>query len=396
MSTESKASKGSVGVESYQGRLRIRLPRQVAGSKGRYITLGMCDNPEKRKVAVDKARQIELDIQSGNFDPTLEKYKPQLHLRLVKPTDAPFKALTLTELWDKYTEYRKPQIAETTLKLNYKTIASHIKKLPFNNINEAESIRDYLLEHNSAYMTKRVITQLNACCKWACDASLVTTNPFKGIGEKVKLEIEKKEIDPFTKTERDAIIQAFNQHPIYSHYTAFVKFLFATGCRTSEAVGLQWKHINKECSQIIFSEAVVYSSSDKIRKSTKTGKSRKFPCNASLQALLLSIKRENIQPEALVFPSLTGKEINAHTFNAMCWKGTKVHGKYQAGIVTRLVTEGKVERYRPQYNTRHTFITMALEANVSIPQIAKWVGNSPEIIMTHYAGTLRQLQVPEF
>ncbi len=31
---------------------------------------------------------------------------------------------------------------------------------------------------------------------------------------------------------------------------------------------------------------------------------------------------------------------------------------------------------------------MAIEAGVSVPQIAKWVGNSSEIIMNHYAGTL--------
>lgn len=159
---------------------------------------------------------------------------------------------------------------------------------------------------------------------------------------------------------------------------------------------MQWKHINNNCSPITFSEAVVCVSSQKIRKDTKTHKARKFPCNASLQRLLQSIKPENCDPEALVFPSLTGKEINAHTFNAMCWKGTKVHGKYQEGIVTRLVREGKVERYRPQYNTRHTFITQCIEAGVSPVQVAKWVGNSPEIIMTHYVGTLRRVQVPDF
>jgi hypothetical protein len=30
-SEQSKSSKGSVGIESFQGRLRLRLPRQVYG-----------------------------------------------------------------------------------------------------------------------------------------------------------------------------------------------------------------------------------------------------------------------------------------------------------------------------------------------------------------------------
>jgi hypothetical protein len=39
---------------------------------------------------------------------------------------------------------------------------------------------------------------------------------------------------------------------------------------------------------------------------------------------------------------------------------------------------------------------MALEAGVGPQQIANWVGNSPKIIMEHYAGVVSQIQVPEF
>jgi len=356
------------------------------------------DSPENRKLAEAKAKQIEADIACERFDPTLAKYRPQTHLTLVKPIEEPQTALTLAPLWEKYTEYRRPHIAETTLKLNYAKITNHIQKLPFKEIDDAIAIRDHLLQHNSAYTAKRVITQLNAACEWACQSSLITTNPFKGMAGKIKAVSgrDREDIDPFTPAERDAIIEAFSQHPTYRHYTPFVRFLFMTGCRTSEAVGLQWKHINDNCTLITFSEAVVCVSSHKIRKDTKNHKPRKFPCNVPLQDLLRSIKPEKYDPSALVFPSLTGKEINAHTFNAMCWKGSKVRGKYQEGIVSRLVSEGKVERYRPQYNTRHTFITQCIEAGISPVQIAKWVGNSPEIVMTHYAGTLATVQVPQF
>lgn len=320
------------------------------------------------------------------------------NLRIVKP-EKHNQELTLAQLWEKYTEYRQPQISETTLKLNYQIIDSHIKKLPSIEISEAnaENIREFLLQHNSAYTTKRIITQLNACCDWGCKANFISINPFHGMVQTINDTKEEKEIDPFTKAEKDIIIKAFQEHPTYCHYAAFVEFLFLTGCRTSEAVALKWKHICNNLAYIIFSEAVVCVSSQKIRKDTKNHKSRKFPCNSPLQNLLRSIKPANWHPEALVFPSLTGKEINAHTFNAMCWKGTKIHGKYQEGIVTRLVREGKVERYRPQYNTRHTFITLALENGLDAKDVARLVGNSPEIIYKHYAGcNISKLQVPEF
>jgi integrase len=59
------------------------------------------------------------------------------------------------------------------------------------------------------------------------------------------------------------------------------------------------------------------------------------------------------------------------------------------------VEDGKVEHYLPQYNTRHTAITLLLEAGLDAKDIARLVGNSPEIIYKHYAGNKRDLIVPE-
>lgn len=399
MDTTQKASKGSVGIESFQGRLRLRLPRQIYEGQQKYLTLGLADTVENRQTAEAKACQIELDIISGNFDSTLRKYKPATHLTLIQSIEQPQVAVNIAELWAKYVEYRKPKVSETTLKLNYKTIASHIDKLPYKELTESNSvaIRDYLAANNSAYTAKRVITQLAACCEWAVSSKLLTSNPFKGMAGEIIDTTEKEEIDPFTAGEREEIIKAFEAHPTYRHYASFVRFLFMTGCRTSEAVALQWKHIADDFSFILFSEAVVCVSSSKIRKDTKNHKPRKFPCNKPLRELLSAIKPKICESEKLVFPALRGGEINAHTFSAMCWKGTTVHGKYQEGIVSRLAREGKISHYRPQYNTRHTFITLALENGLDAKDVARLVGNSPEIIYKHYAGSnISKLEIPEF
>ena len=69
----SKASKGTVKVETDKGWLRIRFTYQ----KKRYaFAIGLPDTSLNRKVAQEKARKIELDILSDNFDLTLKKYKP--------------------------------------------------------------------------------------------------------------------------------------------------------------------------------------------------------------------------------------------------------------------------------------------------------------------------------
>ncbi len=389
-----KNTKGTPSLESYQGRLRIRF--RINGQQ-KAFSLGLADTNENRVKGESIVRQMHLDMLSNNFDSTLAKYKPHTHLAVVEAI-SPKVALDLAQLWDKYTEFRSKQVSETTLKLNYARVTSHIQKLPIKSLSDAILIRDYLLSKNSAYTAKRIITQFNACCNWAVKSKLIDSNPFHEMAAEINLskaESESIDIDPFTREERDTIIQAFKEHKKYSHYTSFVQFLFLTGCRTSEAVGLKWKHINSECSKITFCEAVVNVSSQKIRKSLKTQDKRIFPCNKQLQSFLISIKPENVEPDGLVFTSIKGQEINAHTFNAMCWHKSENKGKSYIGIVKQLADEKKIDHYRPQYQTRHTFITLCLDAGIEVKDVARWVGNSPEIIYKHYAGNRRDLQVPE-
>lgn len=79
-----KHSKGSIVLDSREGRLRLRLPRALFNGKQTYLSLGIEDTKLNRKLAEQKKRQIELDILSNNFDFTLAKYKPQTHLAVVK------------------------------------------------------------------------------------------------------------------------------------------------------------------------------------------------------------------------------------------------------------------------------------------------------------------------
>lgn len=323
-----KASKGTVGVESFQGRLRLRLPRQLYEGKQKYLTLGLPDTEQNRKIALAKAKRLESDIALERFDFTLAKYDPKTakydpktaKLTVVQSIKAQEPALG--DLWNRYTEHRKSQIAVTTLVKQYKQVAMHIAKLPTQSVDDAIEIRDWLLKNlGSADAARRMITQLAACCGWAMESKLIKSNPFAGMAEKVKLPKKAEmDIDAFSKVEMETIINAFVEHPTYSYYAPLVKFLFWTGCRTGEAIALQWKHVISDCSRITFSESV--STDRRIRKGTKTNKIRKFPCNSRLQALLLSIRPENYSPESPVFLSSSGNEINAHSFVQYTWRGS--------------------------------------------------------------------------
>jgi integrase len=99
---------------------------------------------------------------------------------------------------------------------------------------------------------------IRACCNWAVEEGLIEANPFLGMKIRVPKGLsEDEDINPFTKAERDLLIATFAEDRYYSHYTNYVRFLFFTGARPSEVIGLQWKHVTK--SVIKFRPAVVVS-----------------------------------------------------------------------------------------------------------------------------------------
>ncbi len=112
---------------------------------------------------------------------------------------------------------------------------------------------------------------------------------------------EEKENDPFSVKERDAVIAAFAANSWYRHYAPFVTFLFRTGCRPSEAVALQWKHVSQDFSTIGFEEAIITHNGGLMRrKGLKTQESRKFPANGTLRALLGEWRSAEAKPSDLI------------------------------------------------------------------------------------------------
>jgi integrase len=387
-----KASKGSVQIITSNGRLQLRF--RYAG-KRHYISLGFPDTPENRKLAEMKVREIELDILANHFDQTLQKYKPQAALSVQAPDITPKATPSLAELWEKFLEYKRPQCSPSTMRHQYRAYSRYLEKSPTHELSHASEIRDYALKTIPIDSAKRFIVRLSACCDWANKSGLIEQNPFKGMASEIKLPKSSKgsgmeEINPFTAEERDRILEAFRNNkacPKYSrikhsYYFPYIFFLFNTGCRPSEAIALQWKHISNDCRSLMFEQAVVESENGTVcKEGLKTQEKRRFPCNAKMQEFWKSLKPTLCKPEDLVFPSLEGKWIDQNNFRNRIWK--------------RVLKQLGIE-YRKCYQTRHTFITLALENGLDAKDVARLVGNSPEVIYRHYAGNKRELFVPEF
>jgi integrase len=389
-----RASKGSVSILSSNNRLQLQF--QYAG-KRHYLSMGLPDTKDARKVAEMRAREIELDILCGNFDATLQKYKPQSALS-TSASDINLKIVqtpALNELWEKFVEYKRPQCSANTMHFVYGHFTTYIEKLPTYDLSRAAEIRDFSLQTFPLDSCKRFITRLCACGNWAVESGRIASNPFQGMASQIKLpkaqkKDEDEDIDPFTQEEREAILQALKDDTYrpkrsafkHSFYYSYTKFLFSTGCRPSEAIALQWKHISDDFRFVRFEQAMIETNKGRIlREGLKTQERRRFPCNEQLQNFLKEIKPLNCDSETFVFPGYKGGYLDNKSFRKSIWK---------------TVLAGLNIEYRKPYQTRHTFITLALEHGLDAKDVARLVGNSPEVIYRHYAGNKRDLIVPEF
>jgi integrase len=66
------------------------------------------------------------------------------------------------------------------------------------------------------------------------------------------------------------------------------------------------------------------------------------------------------------------------------WTGWHKECSKTNGVVEVLAREGKIRFYLKPYATRHSFITWQLKAGMTPANVAKLVGNSPEMIYKHY------------
>jgi integrase len=197
----------------------------------KLAAVGSGDEVEVKRVGDSKAPQLTL----------VQTLRPQV---------------SLMDLWLGYCEFMKPQLAETTYIIQYETrYTNHVKNLEefdFTTVEGVCGMRDKLLKTCTLYTIKRVLARLSAMTAWGMKSKrlALAVNPFPEVIVDLRVPKDKLDPDPFTLEERDIILETFKNHPVHSHYYPFIRFLFLTGCRTGEAIGLQWKHISKDCKVI--------------------------------------------------------------------------------------------------------------------------------------------------
>ena len=380
-----------IQVRNNNGRCLIRFN---FGGRSHSLTLGSYIDKVDRARAEALASQIYADCLSGRFDPTLSSYKPMSFTvarrladkatKTVKEIERGVQQWDLFGTWQQFTEVQNPH--ERLHNAHYKPITIMLAK--YGKPITLTEVPKFLQWMNSRLSSKTVsdrLSYLRKCCKWAISQGIVTTNPFEGV--RAQRARAKPKPKPFSKEEIGQIITGFETSPYYSYYTDYVKFLFATGVRTSEAIGLRWKHINFGREEIEIYEVMARgddgSTSNRVRKGTKTENLRAIPCKGKLKDMLQTRKASTInpKPDDLVFPSPRGTTIDDHNFRDRAW--------------TKVLAEVGIE-YRHPYIMRHSLISHMVEDGIPLTGIAYIAGHrDTTMIQKTYGHMINRPNLPD-
>jgi integrase len=351
----------------------IQLKFSIEGHRYTFnpIPRGRYSNRRDLQVASAIAIQIQDDILAGVFDASLSKYRHKAGVDLVPP-----KPHSLLEIWDLWVD---------SLDLEPQTRAAHhdlVKKMIENRIPAPNSTATV---NNTSWFTgsklaPRTYNQrlgyLKRCFDWALDQKLVTKNPWLTIKPR---KTARPQIKPFNQQEIIQIINGFQDR--FPHYVPFVKFLFLTGVRSGEAIGLCWHHVDFRRGEIAISESLsrdrTGNSHQLIRKSTKTGSVRILTISLDLKELLEELAGS--RKSELVFTNKEGRVIRWRSF-ADNWKA---------------VLEGSGIPYRKPHTVRHSMISRAIEQGIPLTGIAYLAGHSDtRMVMQTYGHMINRPDLP--
>lgn len=374
MGHKTKISKGEISITNYRGRIRLRW----GYNRERYqLCLPYTYLPENLHYATVKATEIRLDIMKGSFDTTLVKYKshdtaPRLQER----------KLLLPMLVDKFTDWgssiRNMDMSNSPDYVSTKNLLAKCVDIPIEQVAEILSKQKWV---TSTY-NKR-LGYLYSFFDWLVYTKVIPYNYLAYVSKK-KTRGKKKcpRRKPLTEQEIWRFLEAI-EHNIYcpkkacyihSHYYSFFYFIFTTGVRNAEAVGLRVKHVDLVDNQIEISESLVRSikgshHAARIRKGTKMNNIRHLPLGNELKLLLIPLL-ENKEPDDLVFLSHKGLSIDDRML--------------QRRVFNPVIKALGIEK-RDLYAARHSFGTRAVQQGMHVMDVAYLMGhNNIETTMRNY------------
>lgn len=205
---------------------------------------------------------------------------------------------------------------------------------------------------------RNILADLKAIMGLALESDYIQTNPATQFG---KIKGQSKEIEPFTREERDAILGKLE-----GAFLLFYAIRFYCGLRPGEVLALEWADYDGQSLNV--SKQVV---DGKARSATKTERARSVVVHSYVQKLLREYPTRFKKGAILV--NQYGKPYRTY---------------HRFGDKFNEVREELEIPYRTPYNVRHTAATMWLRATRDPVWVAEQLGNSVEMIFRQYAGVI--------
>lgn len=277
----------------------------------------------------------------------------------------------------------KQQTTKASTYDGYKKIVKNVLSPAFGDLALTELtrrvVRQWALDQTQASNKRiaNVVSVLRSALQVALDDELIEVNPLIGWNFTRPDGGKTSEPDPFSLEEQAAILEAMEPQ-IRNYY----QFAFWTGLRTSELIALEWADIDWHGGTVRISKAKAHAAA--AAETTKTRASIRDVQLRPLAIEALKAQREHSQlhPSGVIFlhPRLGQPFIDYQVLLKTFW--------------TPALRRAKV-RYRNQYQTRHTFASMALSAGENPVWVARQMGHKDWTMIARVYGKWMQDADPE-
>lgn len=248
-------------------------------------------------------------------------------------------------------------LADSTVATNTRIVKRINKKLGNLYLPEITEkvVRDFLKSKKPTTKTiNNYLAILRPALTEARYQNLIHTNPLLEIKPiKGKKSKAKESIDPFTYSERNAILKACTPQ-----LHNMIKFAFWTGVRPSELIEIRWDDIKNEKIWIT-------------RKRTDLSKKPERPkSDAGYRTIKILPEVKNALDAQKEFTGKEGRHIFYNPNTNKKWGCPQTYNKNW----TRALEKAQV-RYRYCYQTRHTFATMMLDVGENLMWVSVQMGH---------------------
>lgn len=314
--------------------------------------------PANLKRAAQHRASILAAIENGEFDYGITFPNSKRSLQLAH---RPGSVITVEAFLDAWLKRRRPTLKASTFDGYEKIVVGHLSP-KFGNRPIGELRRGEIREW-SAKLTcgnKRIANILSvfrAALQEAFEDETIESNPLRGwVYRKNEPPKDDEDVDPFVIAEQAAILKNLE-----GQGRNLVQTAFWTGMRTSELVALDWGDIDWVRGVICVTRAQTQAADAAERPKTIAGAREIKLLPPAIEALVAQ-KSHTL---------LNGHEVFQNPRTEKRWTGDQpirrtlwTHALLRAGV-----------RYRPPYQTRHTFASMMLSAGEHPMWVAQQMGH---------------------